>query len=552
MSRPCDIVIRPLNRLSLARALCVLLLPLVWTGWVGTVGLATAAAAERRQMQLSLSDATALALQHNLDIQIAGITPRIRDAQITEQNAIFDVTARGSVAISNSQLLTDSTSFINDPEVGVRQEDINGDGIPETLAIAGQEDEQIYEGEVGVAQLTPYGGTYEVTLRESRLDTNRRVIENFLQPGARSDLYTTELELRLRQPLLKDFGAEVTQNQILIARNNLSISQEEFSLQIISSTAQVQQTYWDLVFRRQDLEVRRQQLDLAQRLLAQVRRQVEVGTLAPIEVLQAETDIARIDQTIIIAINAVRDTEDRLKRTMNLSLTGEFADVEILPTDAPQYTVTPLTAEAEIAQALQQRHDLVQAKLALENQNITLVFNQNQTLPTLDLQASFRFNGIDDSLGEGIGELSPGRNRWEVGMVFSYPLANRAAKSRLQQNRLAIRQQLLRIQDLEETISEDVRTAVRAVQASAQLVQASKAASRLAAKQLDAEEKKLRVGLATVFTVLQFQEDLAVERSAEIRSLTEHLKSLVRLEAAKNTLLQSYNIVIQDNGPRLR
>ena len=552
MSRPCDIVIRPLNRLSLARALGLLLLPLVWTCWVGPGGLETATAAERRQMQLSLSEATALALQQNLDIQIAGITPRIRDAQITEQNAIFDVTARGSVAISNSRLLTDSTSFITSPEVGVRQEDINGDGIPETLALAGQEDEQIYEGEVGISQLTPYGGTYEVVLRELRLDTNRRVIENFLHPGQRSDLYTTEFELLLRQPLLKDFGAEVTKNQILIARNNLSISQEEFSRQIIDSTSQVQQTYWDLVFRRQDLEVRRQQLDLAQRLLAQVRRQVEVGTLAPIEVLQAETDIARIDQEIIIAINTVRDTEDRLKRAMNLSLTGEFADVEILPTDAPKYTATSLNAEAEIAQALQQRHDLVQAKLALENQNIGLVFAKNQTLPTLDLQASLRFNGIDDSLGGGIGELSPGRHRWEVGVVFSYPLANRAAKSRLEQNRLTIRQQLLRIKDLEETISEEVRTAVRAVQATSQLVQASRAASRLAAKQLDAEEKKLRVGLATVFTVLQFQEDLAVERSAEISSLTEHLKALVRLEEAKSTLLQSYNIVIQDNGPRLR
>jgi hypothetical protein len=105
MSSQCDIVIRPLNCLSLARALClVLLLPLVWTYGMGTVGLKTATAAERRQMQLTLSDATALALQQNLDIQIAGLTPRIREAQMTEQNAIFDVTAKGALAISNSRL----------------------------------------------------------------------------------------------------------------------------------------------------------------------------------------------------------------------------------------------------------------------------------------------------------------------------------------------------------------------------------------------------------------------------------------------------------------
>ena len=220
--------------------------------------------------------------------------------------------------------------------------------------------------------------------------------------------------------------------------------------------------------------------------------------------------------------------------------------------DTPDYVASPVDQEVEIGKALAQRHDLVQAKLALENQNISLVFNKNQTLPTLDLQASVRFNGINDSIGGSIGELELGRHRWEVGVVFSYPLSNRQAKSRLQQNRLAIRQQLLRIKDLEETIIAEVRTAVRAVQATSQLVKASKAASRLARKQLDAEEKKLRVGLATVFTVLQFQEDLAVERSAEIRSLTEYLKALVRLEEAKNTLLQTYNIIVEEGGPRLR
>jgi outer membrane protein TolC len=131
-------------------------------------------------------------------------------------------------------------------------------------------------------------------------------------------------------------------------------------------------------------------------------------------------------------------------------------------------------------------------------------------------------------------------------------LANRAAKSRVEQSRLAIRQQLLRIQDLEERIMEEVRAAVRSVLASSQLVQASRAARRLAEKQLEAEEKKLRVGLSTVFFVLQFQQDLADERSTEIRALTAYLQALVRLEEAKNTLLQSYSIIVSPQGPRLQ
>ena len=498
-------------------------------------------AAERRQMQLTLRQATGLALQNNLDIQIAGLAPQIRDAQVTEQKGIFDVELRSALTITDRQLLDTSATLRTADDAVVE------DGVP----LAGAENADLQELSLGVQQLTPYGGTYRVEVLGSREDTNRRLVPNF-DTGNQVEFFTTELRLGINQPILKNFGTDVTRNQIYIAQNNLTISTEEFRQQVIDSTSQVQQTYWELVFRRQDLQVRRQQLDLAEQLLARVRRQVEVGTLAPIEVLQAETEIARIHEQIIIAINAVRDAEDLLKRAMHLSLVGEFADVEILPTDPPTYSPPLLDQAAEIAAALTQRPDLKQAKLDLDNQNITLVFNQNQLLPTLDIAASLRFNGISDNLGHSLEEFETDRREWEIGLVFSYPLANRRAKSRVRQSRLAIRQQLLRIQELEESVMEDVRRAVRGVLASAELVQATRAASRLAQKQLDAEEKKLRVGLATVFTVLQFQEELAVERSNEIRSLTRFLQAQVNLEAAKSTLLQVNEIVIESSGPQLR
>ncbi len=506
-------------------------------GW----GVAAASAAERRQMQLTLRQATALALQNNLDIQIAGLNPRIREAQITEQEGIFDIELRGEFTSTDRQLLEDSPSFRTADDLVVE------DGV----TLAGGEDAQLQDLSFGVQQLTPYGGTYEVEVSGLREDTNRRLTPNFAT-GDQVELYTTELKLAFTQPILKNFGSDVTRNQIHIAQNNLTISTEDFRQQVIDSTAQVQQTYWELVFRRQDLQVRQQQLDLAEQLLARVRRQVEVGTLAPIEVLQAETEIARINEQIIIAANAVRDAEDRLKRTMHLSLVGEFADVEILPADPPNYSPRPIDQAAEIAEALAQRPDLKQAQLALANQNITLVFNQNQVLPTLDIAASLRFNGISDSLGNSLGEFDTKRREWEIGLVFRYPLGNRRAKSRVRQSRLGIRQQLLRIKELEENAIEEVRRAVRGVLASSELVQASRAASRLAQKQLDAEEKKLKVGLATVFTVLEFQEDLAVERSNEIRSLTQFLQALINLDAVKSTLLRANDIVIESNGPQIR
>ncbi len=505
--------------------------------------------AQRREMRLTLREATAFALQGNLDIQIAGLTPRIRQAQITEEKGIFDVEGQAAFTASDSNLLSSSSLFRAFPEVGERL-DAQGNTVS---ALAGQEDTQEQELSLGISQLTPYGGTYEIEISETRQKTNQRLFANLDDATRKVELYFSELELKLTQPLLKNFGSTVTKNQILIAQNNLNISQEDFRQQVITTTSQVQQTYWDLVFRRQALEVRKQQLALNQKLLEQIRKQVAVGTLAPIEVLQAETDIARTRERIIVASNAVRDAEDRLKRVMNLSLSGELADVEILPMDAPTFRAPTLDQAEQNRQALEHRPDLRQAQITLENQNITLVFNKNQLLPTLNIEATFRANGIHDDLGNSLGEVDLiDRSRWEIGLVFRYPLANRQARGRLAQSRLAIRQQMLRIKNLEEDIIAEVRAAVRDVLTNAQRVQATRAASRLAQKQLEAEEKKLQVGLATVFTVLDFQEDLAVEQSNEINALTDYMKALVRLEEAKGTLLDAYNIVLQADGPRLQ
>src|SRR5262245_28355281 len=506
--------------------------------------------AQRREMPLTLREATAFALQGNLEIQIAGLNPPIRAAQITEREGVFDLTTRATLRATDGRTVDTSTTFLNR---------VNGQ-------LVGQDDSQEQRLALGISQLTLYGGTYDVELSETHLQTSRRTTGSELKAfneqrllafpypfRPRNEYYTAEATLRATQPLLKNFGSEVTKNQILIAQNNLTISKEDFRRQVITITSRVQQAYWDLVFRRQDLEVQKQQLVLAQQLLDQIRKQVAVGTLAPLDVLQAETNISRTEERILVAENALRAADDRLKRVMNISLIGERADVAIVPADPPTYMDPALDQDEQIRQALEQRTDLIQAKLTLENQHIGLVFDNNQALPTLDLEATLRLNGIDNRFGGSFDEIEPTkRYAWGVGVTFRYPLQNRQAKGRVQQSQLAIRQQMVRIKDLEENIIADVRNSFRDVLTNAQRVQSSRVSSRLALKQLEAEEKKLQVGLATVFTTLQFQDVLSQQRSNEINAITEYLKALVRLEESKNTLLQSYNIVLQADGPRLQ
>jgi outer membrane protein TolC len=510
-------------------------------------------------MSLTLREATAFALQGNLSIQIAGLNPPIRDAQVTESQGIFDLITRGSLRASDSRVMDTTTTFLD----RVDKSPIPGQAPQGRI---GQDDSQEHRLALGLSQLVPAGGTYDLELSETHLSTTRRTTGSELKAAQqgrtlafpypfrpRNDYYTSEAIIRGTQPLLRNFGSEVTKNQILIAQNNLTISKEDFRRQVIAITSQVQQAYWDLVFRRQDLEVQKQELVLGQQLLDQIRKQVTVGTLAPLDVLQAETTNSRTQERILVAENAVRAAEDRLKRVMNFSLIGELADVVILPVDTPTYTDVTLDQEEQLRQALSQRPDLIQAKLTLENQHITLVFNQNQALPTLDLDATLRINGIDNRFGGSFDEIDPTkRYRWDVGVTFRYPLQNRQAKSRVQQSQLAIRQQMIRIKDVEESIMAEVRNAVRDVLTNSQRVQSSRVSSRLAQKQLEAEEKKLQVGLATVFTTLQFQDVLAVQRSNEINTITEFLKALVRLEESKSTLLQSYSIILEPDGARLQ
>jgi outer membrane protein len=510
--------------------------------------------AQRREMSLTLREATAFALQNNLEIQIAGLNPPIREAQITEREGIFDLNTRVSLRALDSRVQDTATAFL--------------DRLPNGTSRDNSQEQRLA---VGLSQLTPYGGTADVELGETHLSTTRRttgtekkagpqgvLTENFrltfpypVRP--RSEFYSGDATLRATQPLLKNFGSEVTKTQILIAQNNLTISKEDFRRQVIVITSRVQQAYWDLVFRRQNLEVQKQQMVSSQKLLEQIRKQVAVGTLAPLDVLQAETTIARTEESIILAENALRAAEDRLKRVMYFSLIGELADIAITPVDTPTYTDPKLDQEEEIRQALAQRPDLIQAKLALENQHITLVFDQNQALPTLDLEATLRINGVDPHFGGSFDQIDPTRSYgWTVGLTFRYPLQNRQAKGRVQQSQLAIRQQMLRIKDLEENIMAEVRNSFRDVLTNSQRVRATRISGRLAEKQLEAEEKKLQVGLATVFTTLQFQDVLSTERSNGINALTEYLKAIIRLEESKSTLLQSYSIILETVGPRLQ
>jgi outer membrane protein TolC len=345
--------------------------------------------------------------------------------------------------------------------------------------------------------------------------------------------------------VLRNFGSDVNRTRIRIAEANQEISESSLRDRVIRVVTLVQELYWDLVFRIQELEVRRLSLKLAQDLLAQTRVQVAVGTQPQLSILEGEAGVATREEAVIVAENNVSNVQDRLKELFSFFEDRQRSGVEIVPTDAPQFTIEAIDLEKALEAAFEFRPDYRQAKLEIESRTLNERFTRNQLLPTLDLEGRVGLNGLDDNFGDTVNNFTSGNwMQYRVGFAFRYPLGNQAAKSRFTRARLEVEQAKTVLERTEQRILVEMREAVRNVETNIKRVSVTKGARELAQRKLEAEEKKLAVGLSSVREVLRFQDDLSSEQSREIRALTDYNVSLANLERAKGTTLERLNISI--------
>jgi outer membrane protein TolC len=351
--------------------------------------------------------------------------------------------------------------------------------------------------------------------------------------------------LTLTQPILRNFGFDVNRTRIRIAETNQEISDSSLKDRVMRVVTLVQDLYWELVFRIQELEVRRLSLKLAQDLLAQTRVQVAVGTQPQLSILEGEAGVAAREEAVIVAENNVRNVEDRLKEVLSIFEDRQRGGVAIVPTDAPQFTIEEIDLERALEAAFDHRPDYRQARLEIDSRSLNERFTRNQLWPVLDLQGQVGLNGLDDNLGDSVNHFTSGNwVQYQVGLTLRYPLGNRAAKSRFTRARLEVEQAKAILERTEQRILVEVREAVRNVETNIKRVSVTRGARELAQKKLEAEEKKLAVGLSSVREVLRFQDDLSLEQSREIQALTDYKVSLANLERAKGTTLERLNIVV--------
>jgi outer membrane protein TolC len=455
-----------------------------------------------RVVQLSLEDAIRLALHNNLDLQRERFSPRIQHTEIEKARADFD------------------------PAIGVDAQ-ISGTQTFPPLGLAIQVQQLINTGEI-----TPYfkqkivtGGSYELRFVNTREELFRNLP---LDPGVLNPRFESSLQLTFTQPLLKDFGISVNRAFIHQAQKAAEIADQQVLQTILDTIFTVQQSYWDLVFRVEDLGAKRESQKLAEDFLAENKVRVELGTMAPIELVQAETQVKAREGDVIVAEEAVEDAEDQLKDILNLPETMGTWLIRLRPTDTPPFVpVLAISVQEKIATALKNRPDFVQSQLNIASREIDRQVARNQTLPRLDLVARGGLSAFGGDVNQSFADLLDLNGyEWLVGF----------ARNDLQKRNLELKQALVEQRRLKRTIVRQIRQAIRGIETAIKRVEVTRAATVLAQTQLEAEQEKFRLGLSTSFFVLNFQGELTIARSEETRALSDYNVALARLDQITGTL----------------
>jgi outer membrane protein len=424
----------------------------------------------------------------------------------------------------------------------------------------------------GLQQGFATGGSIEAGWNNTRQRVNNPLLN--LNPATNSSLGIT-----FTQPLLRGFGRTVNRRYIMIAKNNVRVADYVFRQQVIATVSGVVRLYWDLASLNEDVRVRQDAVTSAEQLLSDNKNQIEAGTVAPIDVTRAEAELSRRRRDLAVAKSLVRREEAILKDYLTRSrIDSSLVNAPIVLSDhmaIPEHEpIEPL--DDLVAKALRTRPDIEQARLQIRNSEISLQGSKSALLPTLDVVATAQNNGLvgqpnglaltsgglgqspftggsggDHFLVGGYGDaLSQVFSRnfpdYGVGVQLKIPIRNRTARADVVRDQLSVREQQIRLQQLEKQVRLEVTNALIAVDQARESFAAARSERILQEQTLSAEREKLEVGASTSFYVVQYQRDLAAAQSAEISALASYQKAKAALQRSVGTILDDYSVMMDE------
>lgn len=478
--------------------------------------------------RLSMNDAVEMALEQNLTIQVERLNPQLQDLSIATVRAAWTPTL--------------STTFQNNDQQRPSSTQLDGGAIS-TYTTA-------FSNDIGISQLTKWGGNYNVSWNSSTQSTS-----NFFtsfNPSVRSTV-----NFNYSQPLLRNFKIDNARQQLLISTKNREISDVQLRETIVSTVRQVKNAYWQLSYAIASLAVQQQSLELAKESLRNNQIRVEVGTMAPIDIVEAQAEVARNEETVIVAESNIEEAEDGLRALIMDPVTPNFWDINLEPTDTPLLQTREIDIDAAVRNALSKRTDLSRVRKNLENVDVNIRYYKNQTLPDVNFQMNYSAQGVGgtrltrDSFfgGNVINSVTKGYGSvlgdvftsdfptWTFGFTVGYPIGTSTADVNLVRSRLQRRQTETQIKSTELQVAGEVRRVGREVNTNLKRVDATGSARQLAEQRLEAEQKKFAVGMSTSFLVFQAQRDLAQARNNELGAILDYNRAIVDFDAVQEASL---------------
>ena len=490
-------------------------------------------------VKLTLEEAVKAALDHNLDIAVQRLNPEINDIAYSSLAAFYHPALTSTLA--KTAATTPNTSQISGASSGTA-------GVTlDTATVNGGLSQNIFWG----------GGSIAATLNNNRQSTtNNTSLFNPSYNSTWSAVYT--------QPLVRNFRIDANREQLSITKINGDITDAQLRSTITNTLSNVRNAYWDYVFAVESVDVAQQSLTLAEQLVKDNQTRVEVGTMAPIDVVSAQSQSATARQNLVVAQATSRSAEIALKRLIVAGTQDPLWTSSLDPSDRPDFRPEAIDLDAAVRRALNERTDILIAKKTEAQNDVTLRFLQDQMRPQADLVGTYGLAGIGGTqlvratnLGGGIQNTIPGglgdafstlfRNdfpRWTLQLNISYPLGLSSQQASVAKARVQLNQIQAQLKQVELQVATDVTNAVVTARSNAERVQAAQAAREFAQKTLDAEQSKFEVGMSTNYNVILIQRDLATAQNNELQAILNYRKSLVELDRLQQTTLGTLGITI--------
>ena len=490
--------------------------------------------------RISIDEAVKLAMEQNLGIRIQRFDPQIQDTGVFLARSAWAPAFTSTLSKNSNQ--SPNASLLSGTQASV---------TTGTFAAG-----------ASLAQQLPFhGANYTVNWNNSRFTSTDP--SNIFNPRLSSNVQAI-----FQQPLLRNFSIDQIRQQVAVSKKVRDLSDINLESVVTQTLRNVRNAYWDLSYAINNLKAQQESLALSKQSLKDNQKRVEIGTMAPIDIVQAQAEVANNESNVIVAEAAIKQAQDALRALILDPASPDVWNVVFEPTDAPSFDARPIDLDAAVRNALDKRSDVRGAKNALEQSDINIKYYNNQIKPDVNAQVTYGAVGIAGtqavggrdpltglatpvefvarSFGSALGDaFSNAYPQWAVGVQIGYPFGANTAHANLARVRLEYEQAQAQLKNMEMQVTTQVRSAARNVQSSQQLVQSARASRELQEKKLEAEEKKLAAGMSSPFFVVQAQRDLSLARTVEIRAISDYNKSLVDFEAVQQVPINGGGAFVQ-------